>query len=78
MDAATKLAARGHKVYVACRTQAKADATAQATGAAGAFECDLSSLESVRRFVDAWGGAPIDVLCLNAGVAMGTGDKAPK
>lgn len=77
-DAAQKLAARGHKVYVACRTQAKADATAQATGAAGAFECDLSSLQSVRRFLDAWGARPIDVLCLNAGVAMNTGDKTPK
>lgn len=78
LDAAQKLAARGHRVYVACRTQAKADATAQATGAAGAFECDLSSLQSVRRFLDAWGDKPIDVLCLNAGVAMNTGDKTPK
>ena len=77
-DAAQKLAARGHRVYVACRTQAKADATAQATGAAGAFECDLSSLASVQRFLDVWGSKPIDVLCLNAGVAMNTGDKTPK
>jgi NAD(P)-dependent dehydrogenase (short-subunit alcohol dehydrogenase family) len=63
---------------VACRTQAKADAAAQSTGAAGAFECDLSSLESVQRFLDAWGGKSIDVLCLNAGVANNYASKTPR
>lgn len=57
----------GHDVHVACRTEAKAKAAAEASGAAGAFACDLSSLESVRAFVDAWKGKPIDTLCLNAG-----------
>lgn len=57
----------GHDVHVACRTEAKAKAAAEASGAAGAFVCDLSSLESVRGFADAWGGKPIDTLCLNAG-----------
>lgn len=54
-------------MHVACRTEEKAQAAAQKSGAAGAFACDLSSLESVRGFVDAWGGKPIDTLCLNAG-----------
>ncbi|CAN0119955.1 unnamed protein product, partial [Ectocarpus fasciculatus] len=67
LDAATKLVAMGHDVHVACRTEAKAKAAAEASGAAGAFACDLSSLESVRGFVDAWEGKPIDTLCLNAG-----------
>lgn len=59
--------AMGHDVHVACRTEAKAKAAAEKSGAAGAFACDLSSLESVRSFADAWGGKPIDTLCLNAG-----------
>lgn len=57
----------GHEVHVACRTEAKAKAAAMKSGAVGAFACDLSSLESVRAFADAWGGKPIDSLCLNAG-----------
>lgn len=57
----------GHDVHVACRTEAKAKAAAETSGAAGAFVCDLSSLQSVRGFADAWGGKPIDTLCLNAG-----------
>lgn len=57
----------GHEVYVACRTEAKAKAAASTSGAAGAFACDLSSLESVRSFAQAWGSKPIDSLCLNAG-----------
>ncbi|CAN0451620.1 unnamed protein product [Ectocarpus sp. 12 AP-2014] len=72
LDAATKLVAMGHDVHVACRTEAKAKAAAEASGAAGAFACDLSSLESVRGFVDAWKGKPIDTLCLNAGMAPST------
>eukprot|EP00903_Cladosiphon_okamuranus_P012458 g11667.t1 len=72
LDAATKLVAMGHDVHVACRTEAKAKAAAEKSGAAGAFACDLSSLESVRSFADAWGGKPIDTLCLNAGMAPST------
>eukprot|EP00904_Undaria_pinnatifida_P002452 jgi/Undpi1/12207/HiC_scaffold_5.g01883.m1 len=59
LDAATKLVA-------------KAQAAAKKSGAAGAFACDLSSLDSVRGFADAWGGKPIDTLCLNAGMAPST------
>lgn len=49
-----------------------------ASGAAGSFECDLTSLESVQGFVKAWGAAPIDVLCLNAGLAPNTRDPTPR
>ena len=65
-DALRKVAL-GHDVHVVCRTEAKAKAAAEESGAAGAFVCDLSSLESVRSFADAWGEKPIDSLCLNAG-----------
>ncbi len=78
MDASKKLAAAGHEVFVACRTLAKAQEAASAAGAAGAFECDLKSLASVQKFCENWGTKPIDVLCLNAGVAMNTADTAPK
>jgi len=78
LDASRKLAAAGHEVFVACRTLAKAQEAATAAGAAGAFECDLTNLASVQKFCENWGTKPIDVLCLNAGVAMSTGDTAPK
>jgi hypothetical protein len=43
-------------VYVrVCRTEEKANAAAKTAGAAGAFACDLSSLDSVRAFAKAWG-----------------------
>lgn len=77
LDAAGKLAAQGHQVYVACRTLSKAQEAAKTAGAAGAFECDLTSLASVRKFIEDWGSRPIDVLCLNAGVAMNTAEKTP-
>lgn len=49
------------------------------TGAAGYFACDLSSLSSVQGFAKAWGSStPIDVLCLNAGLAPNTRDPAPQ
>ncbi|CAM9467606.1 unnamed protein product, partial [Phaeothamnion confervicola] len=76
-DAAAKLSAQGADVYVLARTLAKASEAAAATGAAGYFECDLASLESVRKMVDAWDKEPIDALCLNAGVAPATSDKKP-
>lgn len=66
----------GHDVHVACRTEAKAKAAAEKSGAAGAFACDLSSLESVRSFAEAWGGKPIDTLCLNAGKTEGGATRA--
>jgi protochlorophyllide reductase len=77
LDASKKLAAAGHDVYVACRTLSKAKEAARVSNAAGAFECDLSSLSSVKRLVEEWGNRPIDALCLNAGVAMSTSETMP-
>uniref|UniRef100_A0A7S4JA31 Protochlorophyllide reductase n=1 Tax=Guillardia theta TaxID=55529 RepID=A0A7S4JA31_GUITH len=44
-----------------------------------AMECDLSSLSSIKKFADEWNksGKPIDVLVLNAGVALNTGARPP-
>jgi protochlorophyllide reductase len=72
-DAAEKLVRAGHEVHVACRTVAKAEEAARATGAAKAWVCDLADLDSVRRFSKEWGSKSIDVLCLNAGLAPGKG-----
>ena len=58
--------------YQPCRTPEKGAAAVQQAGAAGSFVCDLTSLQSVRAFAKAWGNQPIDVLCLNAGVAPST------
>ena len=82
-DAATRLASRGHRVVLACRTQAKAEDTASRIrselGRDDAdvipLECDLSSIASIDSFVRALklsieGG--IDSLCLNAGLARNT------
>ncbi|KAG5176667.1 hypothetical protein JKP88DRAFT_334930 [Tribonema minus] len=76
LDAATKLAAAGHDVYVACRTEDKAATAAFTSKATGAYACDLSSLDSIRTFVKLWGDRPIDVLCLNAGMAPATKGEA--
>lgn len=82
LNGATKLAALGYNVTLACRTLAKAqgakaeiEATLAARGAAvsagagtlTAAECDLGSLASVRAFAAGWAG-PLDVLVCNAGL----------
>ena len=76
-DAAGKLAAAGWRVTLACRTLEKAErAAAELTASAErpleyAFtpvECDLTSLASVRRCALSVGGAPLQRLCLNAGL----------
>jgi len=80
------LTAAGHRVTLACRTQAKADAAAAACmewsgshatrsgGIAKGAECDLASLESIRRFAESRKGSPLDSLVLNAGLARGTAE----
>ena len=80
------LTAAGHRVTLACRTQAKADAAAAACmewsgnhasrsgGIAKGAECDLASLESIRRFAESCKGSPLDSLVLNAGLARGTAE----
>ncbi|KAJ1638935.1 hypothetical protein T492DRAFT_940258 [Pavlovales sp. CCMP2436] len=86
--AASKLVGEGHSVTLACRTQARADAAAAAInaeagaerGVARGVECDLASLASVRRCAAELlkSGVLLDVLCLNAAVAPGTQETAPK
>ena len=78
------LTAAGHRVICACRTQAKADMAAEACamwaslhairagGTASGAQCDLASLESVRRFAESRQGRPLDTLVLNAGISRGT------
>eukprot|EP00873_Tetraselmis_striata_P029904 jgi/Tetstr1/450168/TSEL_037210.t1 len=80
-DAASKLVTAGHKVFLACRTQEKAEAARDRILAAlpdsqlgiiepVPMECDLASLKSVRAFADNFtrSGERLDVLCLNAGL----------
>ena len=74
---ATKLAARGGRVYVTARSAAKGEATVvqikASTGSATVFylPLDLSDLESVRACAAAFTalGEPLHVLVNNAGVA---------
>ena len=88
---AKQLAAAGHRVVCACRTQAKADAAAAAAldaasaaptrpgGTAVGAECDLADMKSIRQFAARMAKeGPIDTLVLNAGVAMNQADKAPR
>lgn len=44
----------------------------------GYHELDLSSLKSIQTFVNSWGKTPIDILCLNAGLAWNTRDPDAK
>lgn len=79
-----RLAAQGHTLVLACRTEDKARDAAdriQATTTAGKLipaECDLADLASVKSFADKLPGligntdAKIDTLCLNAGLARNT------
>jgi protochlorophyllide reductase len=74
------LTAAGHRVLLACRTQAKADAAAaaceeyasangrRAGGSARGAECNLASLASVRAFAAGIKDRPLDSLVLNAGL----------
>ncbi|MGH8862493.1 MAG: SDR family NAD(P)-dependent oxidoreductase, partial [Jatrophihabitantaceae bacterium] len=71
--AATALAEHGARVVLACRNPGRAEATARRITSAlpgaqaDAAELDLSSMDSVRAFADAWSG-PLDMLVNNAGV----------
>lgn len=78
------LAARGGRVILACRDQAKAEATRAAiAGATGSdelalLELDLADLAAVRAAAERHlaGGEQVDVLILNAGLAGQRGQTA--
>uniref|UniRef100_A0A7S2JSM7 Protochlorophyllide reductase n=1 Tax=Leptocylindrus danicus TaxID=163516 RepID=A0A7S2JSM7_9STRA len=84
-DAAERLARRGCKVILACRTLQKAQLAAEQIQLGSETkmnlvprECDLSSLESIRKFVSTFGSEEtegIDILCNNAGLARDVGSK---
>ena len=74
LEGAKILAKAGHDVVCACRNQARADAAASATGGTAAV-CDLADLSSVRSFAKTVSN--VDVLVLNAGLALNTKDKEP-
>jgi len=89
LEAARNLVCNGAEVYVCGRTAEKANAAvadildstkSQASpGKAMPMELDLASLASIRSFAASWKAAehrPIDVLALNAGLALQSGLKA--
>ncbi|OWA36587.1 short-chain dehydrogenase [Saccharibacillus sp. O16] len=71
-----ELTARGYRVLMACRSQARGEAAlrqVEAVGGSGSAElvlCDLADLASIRRFADDVHGrvSTLDVLINNAGV----------
>lgn len=66
--AAKALADKGARVVVAARNQARADdAIARIGGQVESRPLDLTDLDSVRAFADAWSD-PIDILINNAGI----------
>lgn len=87
LEAARNLVGNGAEVYVCGRTLEKAKAAveeitggaqAASLGKAVPLALDLASFASVRSFADAWRSEvkrPIDVLALNAGLALKTGLK---
>ena len=77
LDAAKRLIGDGHTVYHANRNSGRSAEAAQQAGGGIPMVCDLASLESVRAFADELATKPLDVLCLNAGIAPSTKAEAP-
>jgi NAD(P)-dependent dehydrogenase (short-subunit alcohol dehydrogenase family) len=79
-EACKRLARRGHRLVLACRTISKAQLAAERLsdfgGAMIPAECDLASLSSIQSFVSQLpkliGNSKIDCLCLNAGLCRNT------
>ena len=78
LDAAKRLIKDGHTVYHANRNSARSAEAAQQAGGGVPMVCDLASLASVRQFADELTTKPLDVLCLNAGIAPSTKAEAPE
>jgi NAD(P)-dependent dehydrogenase (short-subunit alcohol dehydrogenase family) len=73
LEAARALTARGARVILAVRDEARGRKAAEALPGPGTSEVrllDLASLESVRAFASGWDGGPIDLLINNAGVMI--------
>jgi len=77
---AESLAADGHRVVLACRSEARAQdvlrSTASTPGAVELVRLDLGDLASVRAAADRIARAPVDVLINNAGVGGARGRTA--
>jgi len=79
-EAARILARKGDKIILACRTKDKAEETARKilaetrTATLIPAECDLASLQSIRKFVNSitTNTNQLDVVCYNAGIALNT------
>jgi len=80
LSAAKTLISEGHTVYHACRSEERAEVARAGAGGGVPMVCDLSDLDSVRKFAeDLRRSAPnLDVLCLNAAVAPSTKAETPK
>lgn len=81
LDAAKRLVADGHTVYHACRNQDRADEAVKEAGGGIPLICDLADLTSVRSCASVFlqdEELPLDVLCLNAGMAPSTKAKEPQ
>ena len=74
LSAARQLLADGHNVFHACRSAERAAVAAEAAGGGTPLVCDLADLASVRSFAAelSTSATPLDVLCLNAGIAPST------
>jgi NAD(P)-dependent dehydrogenase (short-subunit alcohol dehydrogenase family) len=73
LETAEALTARGARVILAVRDEAKGQAAAATLPGPGPHEVrllDLASLDSVRSFAADWQGQPIDLLINNAGVMI--------
>lgn len=81
LAAAQSLIRQGHHVYHACRSKERAEHAVREAGGGVALEaCDLSDLDTVKKFAnDVEKKLPrMDVLCLNAGIAPSSSATKPQ
>ena len=74
LSAAKQLVSEGHTIFHANRDEERSECARVGAGGGVPMVCDLSDLDSIRRFAeDLRRSAPtLDVLCLNAAVAPST------